>query len=44
MFNVEYSHEAVGGTTWPVDLNQEMSGRAATQNKNKNNYALTFEK
>ena len=44
MFNDEYSHEAAGGTTWPLELDQEISGRAATLNKNKNNYALTFEK
>ena len=44
MFNVECSHEEVGGTTWPLDLDKERSGRAPTQNENKNNYALTFEK
>ena len=27
-----------------LDLDQEISGMAVTQNKNKNNYALTFEK
>ena len=44
MFNVEHSQEAAGCTTGPLDLDQEISGRAATQNKNKNNYVLTFEK
>ena len=39
VYNV--SHEAGGEL---LDLHQEISGKAATQNRNKNDYALTVEK